>query len=929
MKSERVISRKILCMTLLSSLAFAFAAKAQEQNQESDSEESAEQRVELIEVRGYRDSLRKSIAIKRESDTIVDAVSAEDVGQFPDVNVADALQRVTGVQVEKDERDGEGARVSIRGTASHLNLAFLNNQQIATASASNRLTELRDRSFNYYLLPTEILDTLEVYKSPEANVDEGSVGGTVIVRTRRPLDADANTGAFSARYFHFDNAGENKPYVSGLYSWKNDAETFGFNVAYVNRDSVTLMDSKRNLAGYFNPTDYNGDGLLERSPAQIGANRYTAEYSLDTPFVTLQFAPRDDLNIVFTALNSKTKRYSQGIYSYGFALPAVRAPRIAEIVENNLATVRDGTVVAGNYPVDPLGAKYDTGSYRDEVETTAVDFEGTLERGSYRVTIQAGHSFADGLAIDKNADFTAASTTQFDLTAGLLEGSIDPNLTPEDYSFGYSHLNTIRNDSDSTFFQADTEITLNNDFFSSIEAGIKYREYNKGASRIKRDFQEEGTLSRFVGDPITEFGVGAVPVNMWTFNDDALTEWQNSVPELAGTANVSWDDPNSRYRVSEDVTAAYIKGNFETENFRGNMGLRAVRTKTSAKAQQYGGDDRVVRVRVWNADRLGAAQEVEANSDYTDILPSLNVNYVGFDDVVLRFAAATVFARPNYVSIAPYETRYCGSRGCVGFGGNPDLEPYRSNQYDISAEWYIDEASILSFAVFYKDIESYIDLESFEEIQDFRGIDDDTGEYFVEPRLFTIERPINGEGISIQGFELNYKQDLAYGFGVKANYTYADASLNQTEAQREAGQEPFLFGHSEQTWNATAYYQRRGLAARLSYTFRSEYPSSFLRGIYVLTSSQEASTASSNAYVGLGRGTSRGLIGYKGDFGQFDFNASYHLTNDIQVLFQIINLGDEEIVWYASKENHPPDPGRPIGTSNHGRRFAIGMNVKF
>ncbi|MCY4296485.1 MAG: TonB-dependent receptor plug domain-containing protein, partial [Gammaproteobacteria bacterium] len=228
MAAARSISRNILCLALFSGLTLAGVAQAQNQTQSQSSQSGEARGIELIEVIGYRDSLRKNLAIKRESDTIVDAISAEDVGQFPDLNIADALQRVTGVQVEKDERDGEGVRISIRGTPSHLNLAFLNNQQVASATASNRRTELRDRSFNYYLLPTEILDTVEVFKTPEANIDEGSMGGTVIVRTRRPLEAEANSGAVQARYFNFDNAGENKPYLSGLYSWKNEDETFGF-----------------------------------------------------------------------------------------------------------------------------------------------------------------------------------------------------------------------------------------------------------------------------------------------------------------------------------------------------------------------------------------------------------------------------------------------------------------------------------------------------------------------------------------------------------------------------------------------------------------------------------------------------------------------------------------------------------------------------
>ena len=918
MKSELMIAKKAVCLAL--SFGLALAANAQVQEPDEDDDE-----IEVLEVIGYRDSLKKNLGIKRGADTIVDAISAEDVGQFPDLNIADALQRVTGVQVEKDERDGEGVRISIRGTPSHLNLAFLNNQQIASATASNRRSELRDRSFNYYLLPTEILDTVEVYKTPEANIDEGSMGGTVIVRTRRPLDAEANSGAVQARYFTFDNADESKPYVSGLYSWKNDAETFGINAAFVTRDSATLMDSKRNLAGYLGLVDYNGDGR-HRLPTHVAANRYTADRSLQTPFVTLQFAPSDDLDIAFTALNSVTETESQGIYSGGILLGLLLGRP-----HNHISQFADGTAVSGNLPncctnaVNWGSAIYDTGFYEDEVETTAFDLEATLERGAYSVTVQAGHSFADGLAIDKSAQFFAQSTLGFDISSGIMESTLDADLMPEDYRFWQSHINTIRNDSDSTFLQADSEISLNNDVFPSIEVGIKYREYNKGASRVKRDFVEEGTLAPFAGPLLTGFKVGNAPMQMYSFNVAALERWQNGIAEVAGTGNTSWDDPNDRFSVNEDVTAAYLQGNFDTGNFRGNIGLRAVRTSTTAEASRYTG-------RNFRADRLNLIRPVVTENDYTDILPSLNLSYVGFEDVVLRFAAAQVMARPNYVSIAPFETRNCNTaRGCIGFEGNPDLEPFRANQYDISAEWYFSDTSILALALFYKDVDSYIDLESFTAERDYWRVVNNIVQESRE--MFTLERPINGEGLTLRGFELNYQQDFGLGFGVQANYTYSDADLTQTEAQMANDQEPVLFGHSEDTWNLSAYYQQYGLTARLSYTFRSEYASNHLHSANVQTNIQTLSSRATRDHniddLGYGASVSRGLIGYKGDFGQLDFNSSYHVTDDIEVLLQVINITDEEIEWYASRENHTPDQGRPIGLYNHGRRYAVGVNVKF
>ncbi len=691
------------------------------------------------------------------------------------------------------------------------------------------------------------------------------------------------------------------------------------------------MDSKRNTAGYFRLTDYNADGETERIPVRVGANRYTADRSLQTPFVTLQFAPSDDLDITFTALNSVTETESQGIYSFGFTSLAAALTSATRQLMIEDRTVVSGTLQAccipsfgpwaNNDPRSNLqGAAYDTGWYEDEVETTAFELEATLERGTYQVKVQAGHSFADGLAIDRAAQFYAESGVVFDISSGIMEATLDADLMPADYLFQYSHINTIRNDSDSTFLQADSEITLNNDVFPSIEVGIKYREYNKGASRVKRDFVEDGTLAPFAGPLQTGFKVGNEPTQLYGFNVAAFDRWQSDLPEVAGTGNSSWTDPNDRFNVSEEVTAAYVQGNFDTGDFRGNIGLRVVRTSTTAEASQYTG-------RNFSADRNNLIRPIVSENNYTDVLPSLNVNYVGFEDVVLRFAAAQVMARPNYVSIAPFETRNCGSRGCTGFEGNPDLDPFRANQYDLSAEWYFSDTSILALALFYKDVDSYIDLESFTAERDYWRVVNNMVQESRE--MFTLERPINGEGLTIQGFELNYQQDLGLGFGLQANYTYSDVGLTQTDAQMAAGQEPILFGHSEDTWNLSAYYQQYGLTARLSYTFRSEYASNHLHSANIQSNAQSLTSQAADADLGFAVGVSRGLIGYKGDFGQLDFNSSYHVTDDIEILLQVLNLTDEEIEWYASRENHTPDQGRPIGLYNHGRRYAVGVNVKF
>ncbi len=862
---------------------------------------------------GYRGSLARSLDVKKNADTIVDAVSAEDIGRFPDINVADALQRVTGVQVERDERTGDGARISIRGTAPHLNRTLLNNQQVASGTASNRRSELRDRNFNYFLLPTEIVETLEVYKTPEADVDEGSVGGTVIVRTRRPLDAEANSGAISARYFRFENAGEYKPHISGLYNWKNDDDTFGVNLAYVYKDSATQLESKRNLGGYFRLRDVDDDGETERLPVFPGANLYTSDYSLSTPFVTVQYAPTDELDFVFTGFHSATKQESLGRLSVGFGSIATLFTPAAD----RDLVIEDRTVVSGSLPLccESLGAanlqaaKYETGTYLGDIETTAFDLEGTWRRGALTASFQAGHSFAKGYVESYDTSFGARSALNFDLSTGVSEAIFEDGLSPSDFALHSTFVNRIRNNADETYVKADIEYELENPFVSSIEVGIKFREHNKSASRFKRDFDEAtsfgpnsevvGTsLADFSGTSITSFKVGAVPSALWEFNSERLFQWQSERPEIEGTGNSSFIDPEDAFDLNEKVYAAYLKTNFDFADFRGNVGVRLVQTKTTSTSARFEGRNFAPRF----------VEDAVVENNYTDILPSLNISYVGLDDIILRFAAAKVISRPNYVNLTSSETRGCRDAAtetgyeCTGREGNPDLAPFRSTQFDLSAEWYMDDFSALALALFHKDIKSYFASENLTAIRDYPVSVGDT--FVVEQREFTLTRPINGLGGTIQGFELSYQQDLPWGFGVQANYTYANADLDETPEQIEAGIDEVLLDHSKNTYNVALFYQNYGLDARISYTFRSRY----------------------RYDIGA---VGRGLNGYKDDYGKFDLNASYTLTDNIDLIFQVINLTDAELNWYASDEDGAVDFGRPLGRFNHGRRFGLGLNMRF
>ncbi|WP_202899543.1 TonB-dependent receptor plug domain-containing protein [Kordiimonas gwangyangensis] len=220
-KSKKLFYQSVSALAVLGSATTAFA-------QDQASSGSMEEFEEIV-VTGIRGSLRQSLDVKRNNNAIVDAISAEDIGKFPDKNVAESLQRVPGVTIQR--QFGEGAAVSIRGAGNELTLTTLNGQNVA--STGWFVLEPAKRSFNYELLPSELVGNIEVYKSSQADLAEGGVGGTVVINTRKPLDMDSMSIYGSIEGQHQTDSDKIDPQASGLFSWKNEGETFGLLVSGV------------------------------------------------------------------------------------------------------------------------------------------------------------------------------------------------------------------------------------------------------------------------------------------------------------------------------------------------------------------------------------------------------------------------------------------------------------------------------------------------------------------------------------------------------------------------------------------------------------------------------------------------------------------------------------------------------------------------
>jgi len=202
--------------------------------------------IEKIEVRGMRASMKASINEKRFANSVVDSVTAEDIGKFPDGDVGESLGRIPGVAVNR--QFGQGQQVSIRGASSQLTSTLLNGHSVASTGWFDQ--QAIDRSFNYSLLPPQMISGIEVYKSSQADLPEGGIGGTVIVKTRKPLDLESNTVFLSAKGDYGTISEETDPELSGLYSWKNENENFGFLISGAGANTQYQRNGIETLLGW-------------------------------------------------------------------------------------------------------------------------------------------------------------------------------------------------------------------------------------------------------------------------------------------------------------------------------------------------------------------------------------------------------------------------------------------------------------------------------------------------------------------------------------------------------------------------------------------------------------------------------------------------------------------------------------------------------
>ncbi|WP_237443592.1 TonB-dependent receptor [Sinobacterium norvegicum] len=840
--------------------------------------------LEEVVVTGIRGGLANAVATKRNSDAVVDAVSAEDIGKFPDSDVAEALARVPGISVNR--QFGQGQQVSIRGASNQLTLTTLNGQNVASTGWYDQ--QAIDRSFNYSLLPPEMIAGMDVYKSSQADLVEGGIGGTINVKTRKPLDLDANTVFLSAEATYGTISEETDPAVSGLYSWKNDAETFGI------------------LAGYSrNDTNYirRGNEAYTAWNDSVSVNSFEQEREQQAFDLAAQWRPTDriQLGAHYINLDMKADNTNNSLFIFRSADPA------------NCDQVNAGgqcvleTTDAANPNANPAWAQ--TFARKASMTSETFDFDFAYEGDSFLATARAGHTKAEG-GTDSTANYGGliGDVSQvygtYDSTGDQIKMDLaNPNYTANDFvdpglaSAGWAATKGPNSDEE-TYFQADVEFDVEFGPVSAIKTGLRWSDHEVVAEK------QNGVFDNAV--------VAADPNYLFSGTSKAgMDDFEIPAGDLSAMINdtenqARYVDNRQAYgTVEEENLAAYVMATFEMDRIRGNFGVRYVTTDVSS--DYYGTDVNYV-----DPDGINTGRSFDKSTDsasYSEFLPSFNIAYDLTEDTILRGSVAQVMARPNYDDLFARENlsnlgntdedadgNYTAIRSAQL--GDVALDPFKANQADLAIEWYYGSGNLMSATLFYKDITNFTTY----------TITDDVAIGVTDPVTgldsWNVTQKVNGDGGTIAGLELQIQHAFDNGFGVLANYTYADSNVDKENFVDEVG---VFSDSSENTVNLVGYYEMNDFSARAAYNWRSEY---MIR--------------------------ESGFYGNRmhDDFGTLDLSFGYQVTENIGITFDAVNVLEEDSVQTGVSPNSAAvEPefknNYPTWTYQGEAYYTMGVNARF
>jgi iron complex outermembrane recepter protein len=884
--------------------------------------------VDEVVVTGIRSSLRDSLTVKRDSIQVVDAISAEDVGDFPDKNIGEAIQRVPGVQINR--QDGEGRGVSIRGADPSLIRVELNGvTALSLTVGGGRDVDFRD-------LPVEFLSRVEVVKTPTAEMTEGGIG-TVRVFTRKPLDQPEGYLAGSAQGVYSDLADEYDPKLALIGSKAFLDGTLGvllstqYEQRHIYSNNARTTGWLRRAPTATGPgatpgrgTDVNADGTLDwipEIPRYIIDRRETTRTAFNG---VVQWKPNENFEIYLDSTYSRGReKVSSMLMQLGGAAGLIDYANSTVGADNTVSHIELTSSAA--FPID-LAYRNINGSLEREQYNAILGSSWTHGKWTFdgRVSYARGEVQND----EKNSTATIFGVPRVIIDYTGSEGAPNFSFPGIDTTDGAlvnnlaAVFNPRNNDQQEEGAQFNVEFRPEMSWLTSIKAGVEQRELTADSLLYSRTLQitsrtpppvssgatttvpvSQATIAGIVN---ANSGVNRVPffdtgdlgfgggIKYWNDNGDATYDATiaasglamdpyggvNTNPDTAGTFQNLLDT----WSVEEKTLAGYLQASFEFDNafvpVTALVGVRYFDTNTVSSG--------FTRFKV--TGQPAVFPEAVREGGYNDWLPSINVRFDFSDKLVGRLTAGDVMARPNPAQLA-FRRSLDAAVNRTGSQGNPDLLPYQARQYDLGLEYYFSDVSYVSLGYFRNDISRFIVNQTFQE-----DVAQDGGPFF------TITRPVNGtDKVTVDGFEVGgqFAFDFLPGawknFGVVANATFSnDEGFKGTNLL--TGETLPFPGVSELSYNASVYYETERFSVRTAYNWREGW---------------------------LINPSGRGLLPeFNEDYGTLDASVSWNANEHFTAFLDVVNLLDEQKI-----ENN--NPFRRIGNETFGKRYFLGVRAKF
>ncbi|WP_187276320.1 TonB-dependent receptor [Parahaliea maris] len=920
-----------VCVALASGLGSGLAL-AQQDPTSGDKEGMV---LEEIVVTGFRQSLEAARDIKRDSANMTDNIVAEDIGKMPDLNLAESLQRVPGVSITRE--GGEGRNITVRGLGPDFTRVTLNGMEVpsGTGGLDSSGGINRGRSFDFNVFGSELFNKITINKSGVAHIEEGGLASTVELYSHKPLDNPGQKILLSGQGSYNLDTEELDPRLVALYSNTFMDDTIGVLVSYTQSDRTVHQDgfgtvrytspfsNGRSWAGTDADTIINGTPNPQANypgeaidptqqldylwhPRLPRMDSFNREQERSGYVASFQYRPVDtmtfSLDVVGSELDADVESYNY--FAQFRNLQDSITPR--EVTLDNAGRVITAGTFDNVQPRSESRGQFSETSFlqtvvsgqfllRDNMTLDVMYGNATSDHDEdqyrFNITAKEGHPFSYSFEDDSDV---AEMSYGFDI------------LDPANYDWSGPTLRRDRVERDNDTFKMDLEITSDT---SLVRTGLIWNNRQVQSKRfnpinINPDLAPvSADNTRRASQVLDDFGAALDSPSGFP-KDWLVSDFGASIREYnAGQFEFVPDDSNT-FDVEEETLGGYVEAEFDTEllgrPFTANVGLRVVKTELTSRGV--------------SSDGLGGFIPTTFEQDYTEYLPSTNLVWEFYDNVLLRLAMGRNLSRPGLGSLA-------GSVDVTPINqnvsiGNPDLEPLRADSVDLGVEWYFNDTGLLSLTFFRKEIDSFITGETLESQSlpsDVRNVVAALPQYNPDSPLFdpslispdsddwNISTSVNGEGADLDGYEIGYQQNFDFlpiqGFGAFANYTHVES-----EAEFGNGIVGSLEGLSEDSYNVGVYYENDLFGLRFVVNDRDDYIT-------------DQTGSNGNAQHGTTGPT------------RLDMSAYWNITDYLQLTLEGYNLTNEEERLYTTGPTGDMDLIREFNST--GTEILLGLRATF